>query len=70
MTATGTLRRRFFGGPVWVLEPDQGAPIQLVGDIPAGLQDQRVQVDGQPARAQHGLAMAGEIWEVRRIRAR
>ena len=70
MTRTGTLRKRFFGGWVWVLEPDAGAPIQLEGRIPERLEDQRVEVHGRPLEGAMGLAMVGEIWEVRRIAAR
>ncbi len=70
MTLIGMLRRRFFGGHVWVLEPDSGPPVQLRGEVPAGLKDRRVEVRGEPVKEAMGLAMAGEIWEVHSIRAR
>jgi hypothetical protein len=70
VTLTGTLRKRFFGGDVWVLEPDQGAPVQLKGRVPAELVDRRVEVRGEPVDSDLSLAMAGEIWEVRSIKAR
>jgi hypothetical protein len=70
VTITGTLRKRFFGGPVWVLEPADGAPIQLDGKIPAQLEGREVEVHGRPVKGLLSLSMAGEIWEVQRIQAR
>ncbi len=70
MTVVGTLRKQFFGGVVWTLERDEGGPIQLEGDIPAHLEGRLVEVSGRPIEGAMGLAMAGEIWEVHRIRAR
>jgi len=70
MTLTGTLQRRFFGGFVWILEPDGAAPVQLEGDVPAELKGRQVVVKGRPLKGAMGLAMAGQIWEVRSIRAR
>ncbi len=67
MTLTGTLRRQFFGGEVWVLEPDDGPAVQLEGRIPAGLEGQRVKVEGGPAADDMGFGLMGPVIRVRRI---
>ncbi len=64
MKLTGTLRRQFFGGEVWVLEADGGASWQLKGPVPRKLEGQRVTVSGRKAEAGFGFAMVGEVIEV------
>lgn len=59
MTWTGRLVREDLGTGVWVLETDDGQRITLAGDVPAGLANKRVSVEGQKAEAM-GIGMVGD----------
>lgn len=69
MTVTGTLKREFFGGPVWVLQSDEGASYQLKGKVPDKLEGLRVRVDAEPAEQGFGFSMVGEVLELKAISA-
>ena len=69
MTVTGTLKREFFGGPVWVLTADDGASYQLKGKVPEALEGRRVQVSASKAEQGFGFSMVGEVLDVRSVKA-
>ncbi|MCP4803964.1 MAG: hypothetical protein GY913_08975 [Proteobacteria bacterium] len=69
MTLVGTLKREFFGGPVWVLTADDGASYQLKGKVPDDLEGRRVRVSASKAEQGFGFSMVGEVLEVRSVTA-
>lgn len=66
---TGTLKREFFGGEIWVLRSAAGQAYQLQGKIPAELEDKQVKVKGSASDAAFGIAMVGQILDVESISA-
>lgn len=63
-TLTGRLRRDELGGAgVWILTPDRGRPVQLVGAVDMNLEGCRVKVMARPVE-QLGFAMVGPVYEV------
>jgi hypothetical protein len=56
---TGRLVKEDLGTGVWVLETDDGERMMLAGEVPAGLANKRVQVEGQVGDAM-GIGMVGE----------
>jgi hypothetical protein len=68
MTLKGTLRKVDLGAGGWVLEAG-GKRVQLVGDVPAGLDGKRVEVEGRKVEAL-GFLMTGDgTFEVSAVKA-
>ncbi len=57
----GTLRRGLVGPGFWKLDADDGRSYQLVGDVPASLEGQRVQIKGDSSGLLGIAALAGVI---------
>ncbi len=66
---TGTLKREFFGGEIWVLRTGAGQAYQLQGKIPPALENKQVKVKGSASDAAFGIAMVGPILDVESIQA-
>ena len=65
----GTVRRSDLEGGAWTLVTDQGVVYQLDGGDAGLLTDgARVEVDGAIATGRMGLAMVGDILEVKGYR--
>jgi len=65
----GTIRRTDLEGGAWTLVSDQGVVYQLDGGGKDLLVDgARAEVEGSLAKAKMGLAMLGDILEVKRFR--
>ncbi len=67
MKLTGRLKSVFFGGPAWVLETEDGATWQIVGNVPDDLDGSLVLVEGEPGEKQFGVSMIGAIFEAESI---
>lgn len=66
---TGTVRRTDLEGGHWTLVTDQGVVYQLTGGGADLLQDGvRAEVDGRIADQQMGIAMVGDLLEVKSYR--
>ncbi len=70
-TYLGTIEKTDVEGGQWLLRSDQGVIYQLKG-APAALlvEGRRVEVDGDIAEGSFGLAMMGDILEVKGYRFR
>jgi hypothetical protein len=69
MILQGTVRRVDLGTGGWVLETG-GRRLLLVGDVPAGLDGKKVEVQGREVRDAMSLHMTGDgMLEVAKIRA-
>jgi len=69
MKLKGKLEQQRLGMIVWVLTTDGGVSYQLKGTIPPELAGRQVQVTADRAEQQFGVAMVGEILDVKRIKA-
>jgi len=69
MTCVGRVIRSDLEGGAWTLITDQGVVYQLSGGGPDLLQDEvRAEVRGTLAAGQMGIAMVGDVLEVKSYR--
>jgi hypothetical protein len=70
MKLTGTLRHHDLGPGAWVLTTGDGQRVALYGDVPAHLDGESVEVDGDEVEGM-GIGMVGErMVQVRSVRKR
>jgi hypothetical protein len=69
MKLKGTITRSDLEGGAWLLKTDDGDQYQLMGDVSAAKDGQRVEVEGKVDKNAMGFGMMGAHFQVQKLTA-